>query len=328
MAVNTVVFDYPWNLLGFAVFVPLIFMNLSSARLKRIHNSLPKNLRRKLFASRAFFALFLACSIIALAGPSWGIGFAADEYRRAVDVVIALDVSRSMDIMDCTPGRMVDSDQTGEISRLERGLTIAREAVSALPGMRFAATVSRNRGIVAIPLTWNNGALLAFLEAIDGSSLTGWGTNLESLVDTAASAFQASQPSARVILLVSDGEALSGSLNAAIGRCSREGIIVTSIAVGSDEGRQLPGNDTIISRRDSAALRMAAGDTGGAFIDGNRSDAAEALIAHLRSLAAESKTGGSRKERQARWHIFAILAIITFGASRASLLKLGKRRYG
>jgi Ca-activated chloride channel family protein len=172
--------------------------------------------------------------------------------------------------------------------------------------------------------------VLAFLDAAAdaaGYSITGRGTNLESLIDTAAGAFQSSF-SARVILLVSDGEALSGMLSAALERCSRNGIAVAAIAVGSDEGRMVTG-DGIISHRDSRAMRAAAGQTGGIYIDGNREDAAKALIAHLRSLSAPSTEGAGLeakgKEAKAQWFVFLILAIIAFGTSKLCLLRVGSR---
>jgi Ca-activated chloride channel family protein len=308
-------FDYPWALLGFAVFIPLTLYDYFSARRKQIYNSLPKNLKTQLTISRIFFRIFLFGIIIALAGPRWGAGQGANEYRQALDVVIALDVSRSMEIRD-------GQDAANGIARLERGLTIMQDAVTATPGMRFGIAISRNRGIVAVPLTWDSGAILAFLDGA-GSSLTGHGTNLESLVDAAAGAFQSSYPSARVILLVSDGEALSGSLKVALERCKREGITVSAIALGSDEGGSLPGEEEIISRRDSSTLRAAAGQTGGIYIDGNREDAPRALTGHLRSLVPGSETRGNNNERKARWLIGIMLAIIALGASKLSLLRIG-----
>jgi Ca-activated chloride channel family protein len=312
---NAISFDYPWALLGFLVFIPLLLWDFFSARRKKIYENLPKNLKTQLAASRVFFKIFLACVIAALSGPRWGIGPSAlsGESLRAVDAVIALDVSRSMELHD-------GQGAAADTSRLERGLAIVREAVAAVPGMRFGAAVSRNKGIVAVPLTWDSDAVLAFLDAA-GSSLTGRGTNLESLVDAAAGAFQSSYPSTRVILLVSDGEALSGSLGAALSRCKRDGILVSSIAVGSDEGGML--DDGILSRRNPRAMRIAAGQTGGLYIDGNREDAAAALVGHLLSLAPGSETRGTQTERTARWFMFVMLAIMAFGASKLSLLRLG-----
>jgi Ca-activated chloride channel family protein len=313
MAMNALTFDYPGALWVFSIFIPLLLWDYFSPRRKQIHENLPKNLRARLGASRVLFKIFLACIIAALAGPRWGIGPAAltSEPLRAVDAVIALDVSRSMEIPD---------GLGGDISRLERGLTIVREAVAATPGIRLGVAVSRNMGIIAVPLTWDSETALTFLDAA-GSSLTGRGTNLESLVDAAANAFQPSYPSTRVILLVSDGEALSGSLNAALGRCKRDGIVVSAIAVGSDEGGMLDDGE-ILSRRDSKALRTAAGQTGGVYIDGNREDASGALAGHLRSLAPGSETRGTQTESTTRWFMFVMSAIIAFGASKLCLLRL------
>jgi Ca-activated chloride channel family protein len=322
------VFDNPWILTGMVIIIPLALSDLLSPLRRRIRGKLPSPLKIKLFASRLFFCLFLCLLICALAGPRWGREQARNEYRRAVDVVIAVDVSRSMLVPD---GGYDSGRNTDRITRLKQGTSIVREAVAALPGTRFAVAVSRNRGIVAIPLTWDDGAVLAFLETIDGSSLTGRGTNLESLLDAGAGAFQSSSPSNRVILLVSDGEALSGSIRAALSRCNRDDIAVTSILTGSDEGAPVPGGgvqggEDTISRRDAAAMRMAAGQTGGIFIDANREDAADILISHLRSLAVETESPRSSETNKERWVVFVLLAIMAYGLSKASLLNLVGRK--
>jgi Ca-activated chloride channel family protein len=322
-------FDYPWVLSGFALFIPLIAADFFSLRRKQVRQYLSRALRLKLLMSRLFFRLFIAFFIIALASPRWGLEETKDEFRRGLDAVIAVDVSRSMEIRDAAffaeqaaPEQSAAGD--GKVSRLECGLAIARETVAALPGIRFASAVSRNRGLVAVPLTWDNSAVLNFLEALDGSSLTGRGTDLESLVDAAAGAFQSSSPSRRVILLISDGEALSGSLKAALERCSRDNITVSAVAVGSDEGGPLPGETGIISRRDAAAMRMAAEYTGGIYVDGNSRNAVAALGVHLRSLAPESESSGSRREPKARWTLFIILSIIAWGLSKYTILQTRK----
>jgi Ca-activated chloride channel family protein len=337
---NPITFDYPLVLMGLAVFFPLTLYDHFSVRKKLILKNLPKNLKLKLSVSRLAFKVFLGCVIIALAGPRWGMGETVSEYRRTVDAVIALDVSRSMEVPD---GQEANGDLVGDlfvgrgVSRMERGISIVGETIAALPGIRYALALSRNRGIVALPLTWDNGAVFAFLDAIGnvdedaaGTVITGRGTNLESLLDAAAGAFQSSYPSSRAILLVSDGEALSGTLRAALERCNQNGITVVALALGSDEGGIVPGEDAILSRRDSAAMRMAAGQTGGIYIDGNREDASRILTAHLRSLGlpfmegTESDAKGNKKEHKARWLVFVIMAIMSFGVSKLSLLKLGK----
>ncbi|MDR2922672.1 MAG: VWA domain-containing protein [Treponema sp.] len=307
-------FDYPWILFSLAVFVPLAVFDFSGKLGKR-ERRLPEELRKKLMVSVIFFRIFIACVIIALAGPRWGTGPAPEEYRRGLDAVFAVDVSRSMEIKDAWDG---------EVSRLRRGLVIAREAAQAVPGPRYAAAFGMNRGLAAVPLTWDNEAVLSFLGSLDGSSLTGRGTNLESLIDAAVGVFQNSFPGRRVIILISDGEALSGVLKNALDRCVREGVMVNALAVGSDEGRPVPcasgDQSETISRRDSAAMRMAAERTGGIYIDASRDDAAGILAAHLRSLAPEAGGRGSRTGPKERRSLFIVIAILAYCASKLAPL--------
>jgi Ca-activated chloride channel family protein len=98
--------------------------------------------------------------------------------------------------------------------------------------------------------------------------------------------------------------------------------------MGSDEGGTVPdAEEPIISRRDSAVLRMAAERTGGIYIDGSRKDAAALLTDQLRSLAPETETRGSRREQKARWFPFLAAALLAYGASKISqVTKRGKGR--
>jgi len=305
---------------------------------------IPKELRKKLRASVFCFIAFAIFAIIAAIGPRWGTGFAASEYRRGLDVVFAIDVSRSMDIRDIQPspkgegspldtqpspanqrftgeGSPLDAQTDSAQSRLERGLAIAKESAVSLAPARFAAAIGRGRGYLTVPLTYDSDAALAFLNSLDGSSMTGRSTNLESLLEAAADAFQESSPARKVIVLISDGESHAGILRNALNRCVRDGIIVSAIAVGSDEGRPVP-NDSedasvpaAVSRRDTAVMRSAAERTGGVYIDANRGDAASSLSSFLLSLAQETG-GGSRSESKQQRTFFIILAIIAYGACK------------
>lgn len=321
-------FDYPFMLSALLVLIPLVLFDI----LRYSRNSkyrLPRQLVERQKISAMFFNIFIACVIIAFCSPRWGIQFTVSEYRRGLDAVFAIDVSRSMDIRDAYR----------EQSRLERGLSIARESASAAAGPRYAAAVGRGRGLLAVPLTWEGSSVLSFLEALDGSLLTGRSTNLESLIDAAANAFQSSSPARKIIILVSDGEAISGVIRNALDRCAKEDIIVTAIALGSDEGRLLPSaadalkdqdkssdgdaygdaseeRDEIISRREAAVMRMAAERTGGIYIDGSEDNAAAVLTSHILSLVKETTAGGGHPEPKERRSLFIILAVIFFAVSK------------
>jgi len=312
-------FDHPFILICFVIFIPIFILDILRRRNK---TKLSDDLEKKLLISKILFRLFLVFSITALAGPRWGTGYVPAEYRRGLDVVFAIDISRSMDINDAPAGN-------GLTSRIDRGLSIARETAASVAGARFAAAVGRGRGYLAVPLTYDNEAAVVFLESLNISSMTGRSTNLESLIEAASGAFQSSSPASKVIVLISDGESLSGILRNALNQCARNGIIINAVAVGSDEGREIPEQSnnpdsiSVISRRDSSAMRAAAERTGGVYIDGDREDAAAALAAHLLSLTQEltltgarPEHGGSRTETKQRRPLFIILALLAYGASK------------
>jgi len=327
---NFISFDYPVILFGLTVFILLIILDITEKN--KISGNLPNNqmsrgrqfsgrkqntslLNKKLNASVFFFRLFLAFAIIALAGPRWGLGYSQAEYRRGLDIVFAIDVSRSMDINDAQTNNVIQS-------RLDRGLTIARQTVTSVSGSRFAAAIGRGRGYLAIPLTYDNEAALVFLESLDISSMTGRSTNLESLVEAASGAFQSTSAAKKIIILISDGESHDGILRNALNQCVRDGIIINTVAVGSDEGREIheqannPDSPLVISRRDSAIMRAAAERTGGIYIDGERDDAALILSNNLLSLSQDTEPENGKKEPKQRRTLFIIFALAAYGISK------------
>jgi len=309
-------FDYPFVLFAFAIFIFIFLLDIFSGFRKHRKN-LPEGLRKKLLVSSLLFRIFFALAVIALSGPRWGTGYSVSEYRRGLDVVFAVDVSRSMDIRDTkTPAMM---------TRLEQGLSIVRESALSVSGARFAAAIGRGRGYLAVPLSFDDEAVINFLESLDVSSMTGRSTNLESLVETAALSFQSVSPAQKVIVLVSDGESHSGVLRNALNYCVANGIIVTAVAVGSNEGGFVPSltddqpsSDShlseTISKRDTAVMRTAAERTGGIYIDANREDAASALSAHFLSISQGTRAGNRQTESKQRRTLFVILSLLAYCA--------------
>ena len=309
-------FDYPVILFAFLIFIPILIVDIFRHKKKQ---KISRELETKKNLSEFFFKLFLAFGIIAAAGPRWGTGYAPSEYRRGIDVVFAVDISRSMDIKDA-------AGDDG-VSRLERGIAIAHETILTVTNARFAAAIGRGSGYLAVPLTYDNEALYVFLESVSGSSITGRSTNLESLINAAASAFQRTSPARKIIVLISDGESHSGVMRNALFHCAKEDIIINSVAVGSDEGRQIrerfddPESQIVISRRDMAVMQSAAERTGGIIIEGSREDAASILSSHLLSYSKETDNEmkdltEAKKEQKQRSALFVILALIFFAASK------------
>ena len=304
-------FDNPFLLFFLIVLIPILLYDKFSSNIKSIYKNLPGNLKRKLAISKIFFRLFLFFSIIAMAGPRWGITQAKGEYRRSLDAVLAFDLSRSMET----------ADAPGSITRLEYGIKIIKETVSLLPEIRYAAAAGSSRGIAAVPLTYSNNAVLDLLDTLTNLSISGRGTNLESLLDAASGSFLDSSDTARVIILVSDGENLSGDLMAALLRCGEKNITVIALLTGSKDGGLVPGIDDIHSIPDRDNMEKIAAMTGGIFIDTNAEDSSEILVSNLKSFSSETRLLGNKKELKSRWYLFVLLAIISFGVSKASLLQ-------
>ncbi|MDR2536540.1 MAG: VWA domain-containing protein [Treponema sp.] len=321
-------FDRPQILFSFAGFV--LFIMLGAFHYYKYRSvlgfflkkkALVQELKFRYLCSTVFFGIFLGCVIIALAGPRWGQHIVM-EYRRGVDVVLALDLSRSMEVADIILEEQ-ENIAAAKGSRLDRAIQVALETIADSEGIRFGAAVGKSRGILAIPLTYDIETILHFLEGLSSSIITGGGTNLEALLDAASSAFLDAFPTHRGIILFSDGEAWSGSLGSAIDRILEAGITVIVLGVGAETGGAVPQDtpdlvdqEPSISYRRTEVLRNIAERTGGVYIDGNRRDAPELLSAHLRGLSPESGIKGYHLESQARWQIFIIIALLSLVISK------------
>jgi Ca-activated chloride channel family protein len=199
--------------------------------------------------------------------------------------------------------------------------------------------VGKGRGILALPLSYDTEAVLAFLEGLESRTITGWGTNLESLVDTAVGAFPDTLPSRRIIILLSDGESLSGSLSAALERAAGSDIIVSVLGLGTETGGPLPPAETLsgseeprgaslderglplISFRRTAVLRDAAEAAGGIYLDGGREDAVSLLEEHIRSLSSGTGRDFVRREPRPWWRLFVFLGLLFLALSRLTGLR-------
>ncbi|AEF83895.1 VWA domain protein [Treponema primitia ZAS-2] len=357
-------FDNPQALLALFLLIPAIFISFIHYRkrrgvLKFLGNSSEelagssagssvedpgRNLKSRYFLSAVAFCLFLACIIIALGRPRGGTRLVS-ETRRGVDVILAFDLSRSMDVRDISPGGP---------SRLGKAVSVAMELVSnpwfsgavsatGAPGLRFGAAIGKGQGILALPLTEDAEAIQAFLSSLSGDALTGSGTNLESLIVAATGAFQDAFPSRRRIILFSDGETLSGSLKTALERAADAEITIIAAGFGSETGGVVPlGRDTlkgddgypVTSFLQSETLRDAAEQTGGIYVDGNRLNAAALLADHLATLGvsgsrnenAGAAVKGFRRETRPLGYLFIIAALIFLGLSK--IPEKGRRKHG
>ena len=191
--------------------------------------------------------------------------------RRGIDVVVALDASKSMRARDVLP------------SRLERAKLELSTLLDELKGDRVAIVAFAGDAFVQCPLTSDYAAAKLFLRAIDPDQMQEGGTNIGAALLTSEKVLEGADRGAkdRVVVLLSDGEDLSGEVSEATDALKSAGIKVYTIGIGSAGGEPIPVFDkqgertgymkdpstgqTVLSRLDEAGLESIAQATGGEY---------------------------------------------------------------
>ena len=257
----------------------------------------------------ACLVLGLLFTILAVARPQWGEKL--QVYKgRGIDIVIALDASKSMLATDVKPSRL--SRAKTEIASLLDNLSTNQVGIVAFAGDAH----------VMCPLTPDTEAAKLFLDIIDPENMPRPGTDISRAVETAASLFNAREPGSKALLLVTDGDNLEGDPAAATALASRAGIHIFAVGVGTLEGSTVPESNAsittykkdqddkiVISRLAERLLLVMARATDGRYF---RSESVnlDALAAALDQLQKKQITGGEYVEYEERYQSFLLAAFI------------------
>lgn len=260
-------------------------------------------------------ALAMALLIIALTGPRWGEQV-QNLLRRNIDIVVLLDVSRSMLARDIAP------------NRLERAkLAIRDDLLPALGGDRVALVAFAGEQSVACPLTSDYGFFRLALDDITTQSSPRGGTLIGDAIRKAADLFDRKLDTHKLILLITDGEDHdSYPVEAAAGIWNDGKIPIVALAIGDpQQGARIPVGDparqqflqykgeTVWSRADFEQLRqIAQASPLGVFVPVGTSNFDLGSI--YRTVASALRTT-ERQERQAarqppRFHGFVVAALL------------------
>jgi Ca-activated chloride channel family protein len=167
------------------------------------------------------------CLALALAGPQWG--FRWQEVRReGIDLVIAIDTSRSMLATDLKP------------SRLARAKLAVRDLVSHLQGDRVGLVAFAGTAFLQCPLTLDYGAFAESLNAVEVGLIPKGGTALAAALDASVGAFEGSEGKHQAIVLITDGEDHEGLVEAAAKTAADRGIRVFTVGIGTADGELIP----------------------------------------------------------------------------------------
>ena len=191
----------------------------------------------KVFFSRIALLLFVLFSVLSLADIRWGEKLVEDE-RSGYEVVLVLDISRSMLAQDVKP------------SRIDRMLPAIKRFASESGDTRFAVVVFKGKAHRILPMTGDLHSLDLILSSLGPGMMTSAGSNLEEGIRAALASFQ-DTGKYQAILLFSDGESLSGDPEQAASEAGRKGIPVMSVAVGTERGDRivLKNGETVLDRK-------------------------------------------------------------------------------
>jgi Ca-activated chloride channel family protein len=267
-----------------------------------------------------------ACAVALLAvgaaGPEWG----NELVRRSAtgsDVVLAVDVSASMDVRDVAP------------SRLEEARREALAVLERLGGSKVGVVAFAGDAVRLCPLTLDRGAARMTLESLGSGSVSAPGSDLGKALRMAARALPGGRRSEQVIVLWSDGEDLEAQAESAIEELARAGIRVFAVGVGTPGGDVVPVLDeggravdikrdeagtAVRSRLDERLLRTLARRTRGGYFSAARPGGELPRLLSALGGVARGARGEHLVERPvARFPLFAGLAalLIAYDIARA-----------
>jgi Ca-activated chloride channel homolog len=261
--------------------------------------------RGRRFGKRALMVGGLAAAFVALARPQWGYRWETQR-RASVDVMFAVDTSKSMRAEDLRP------------NRLTRAKLAVADLLRAFPDERTGLIAFAGEAFVQAPMTMDAAVFGEALDALDTDVIPRGGTNISSAIRTAVAAMASEPDRHKVLVILSDGEDLQGDAATAAAEAARASVVIYTVGVGTPAGEIVPikqdgrrqamldpDGQPVHSRLDEPMLRRLAQITGGAYAAlGPSGRGLEEL--YRQHLAQLPRRSGQEKMRKVYTEHFAI----------------------
>jgi len=254
----------------------------------------------------------VSLSLLALARPQWG--FEWQEIKRTgLDILIAMDVSKSMLATDVKP------------NRLERSKFAVKDLVKKLNGDRIGLVAFAGTAFLQCPLTIDYNGFLLALDDLNTATIPRGGTSISSAIKEAIDTFRGPEKKYKILVIITDGEDFEGDALKAAKDASDQGIIIYCVGVGTSDGEIIPvvgdyGNREYLADREGKVvktklnediLKRVAISTGGSYVRATQGEFGLSLlydksISKLEKRELESKM---RKYYQERFQIFLAIAL-------------------
>lgn len=256
-----------------------------------------------------FLMVALAAVIVSLINPQKP-GVSANVKRAGVDVVIALDVSRSMMAEDVKP------------NRLEKSRQLIYKLLDELKDDRIGLVFFAGRSYLQMPLTTDHSAARIYIQNASPDAIPTQGTVFSEALRMSNSAFNSKERKFKAIVLISDGEDHDAEAQTMGPSLASNGIMVNTVGIGSPDGSTIidPGTDTykkdaqgqtVVSRLNESLLQDLAGSTKGVYIRlDNIPDAVSKIKAQLDTIEKSPLEDSAFRDYDTYYYWLIALAIL------------------
>lgn len=217
-------------------------------------------------------AVTLGALILALVNPKFGTRIETVK-RQGVDIVFAIDVSKSMLAEDIAPSRMGKAKQ------------LASQIINNLASDRIGIVGYAGSAFPMLPITTDYSMAKMYIQDMHTDMVSSMGTALSQAIEVGSNYFDDPNTS-KVMILISDGEDHGDGISNAVAMAKDKGIKIITIGVGTPEGGQIPikqngriagykkdvDGSTVITKLNDETLNEIAQKTGGTFMYGSKTD--------------------------------------------------------
>ena len=221
--------------------------------------------------------LKLVIMILALSGLIFGlvnpkIGTKMETVKReGIDIVFAMDVSKSMLAEDIAP------------SRLEKSKQLVSQIINQLGNDRIGIVAYAGSAFPVLPITSDYSVAKMFLQSMNTEMVSSQGTSLDEAIKLSGTYFDDKSKTSKLLILISDGEDHSEGAQVAAEEANKQGMRIITIGVGTEKGGTIPlkkngivesyvrdNNDqVVVTKLNRAGLETIAKATKGGYVDGN-----------------------------------------------------------
>ncbi|WPR72389.1 VWA domain-containing protein [Flavobacterium sp. NG2] len=216
------------------------------------------------------FLLAMVGLILGLVNPKIGTKMETVK-REGIDIVFAMDVSKSMLAEDIAP------------SRLEKSKQLVSQIINQLGNDRIGIVAYAGSAFPVLPITTDYSVAKMFLQSMSPDMVSSKGTSLEEAIQLSATYFDDKSKTSKLLILISDGEDHSEGALAAAEEANKQGMRIITIGVGTEKGATIPlkrngviesyqrdkNGDVVVTKLNQVSLETIAKTTKGGYVNGN-----------------------------------------------------------